>query len=165
MAAAIGNKYAVGHGCGRPTKYSSASKMYSIGLNFIEETLAAEKHLTFTGLCIALGIVRETFNDYIGGKYDTDKEVFSVPLKDLKLRCENYAESRLFGNNPTGAIFALKNYGWRDTQNIELTGQNGGPLLVQDVSALSDGDLERLIEIADKLQIQGEIVDITPTED
>ena len=54
---------------------------------------------------------------------------------------------------------------WRDTQNIEVSGVNGSAILVQDVSALSDGDLERLIEIASKLQIQGEVVDITPVDD
>ncbi|HAW57561.1 MAG TPA: hypothetical protein DCX03_00875, partial [Bacteroidales bacterium] len=57
------------------------------------------------------------------------------------------------------------NYGWRDTQLVEVSGPGGSPLQVQDVSTLSDGDLERLIEIANKLQIQGEVVDITPLDD
>lgn len=68
----------------------------------------------------------------------------------------------------TSAIFWLKNRQpakWRDTQNIEVSGPGGGPLLVQDVSALSDHDLERLIEIADKLSITGEVVDITPANE
>ena len=29
-------------------------------------------------------------------------------------------EKRLHGNNPTGAIFALKNFGWPDRQQIEV---------------------------------------------
>ena len=63
--------------------------------------------------------LRKTYNEYESGKFDTDKEVFSLLLKGLKQRVENYAEQKLFGNNPTGAIFALKNYGWKDKQEIE----------------------------------------------
>jgi len=163
MAAAIGNQYALGHGCGRPRKYESAAELYSIGSKYIEETLAAEKHLTFTGLCLAMGMIKNTFYDYESGKYDTDKEVFSNPLKELKLRVENYAESRLFGNNPTGAIFALKNYGWKDVQTVE----NVPPadLLNKPIIALADSDLKQLLEIMERNQIQGEIVDIKKEED
>lgn len=120
MGAPKGNKYAVGNkGGGRPRKFDSADEIYQEGLQYIEGILAEDKHLTFTGLCIALGTTKETFNEYESGKYDTDNEVFSILLKDLKQRCENYAENRLYGNNPTGAIFALKNYGWKDKQEIE----------------------------------------------
>jgi hypothetical protein len=90
---------------------------------------------------------------------------FVDAIKRAKLKCHNYAEKQLYlAKSAQGPIFALKNFGWKDTQNIEVSGPGGGPLLVQDVSALSDGDLERLIEIAEKLQIQGEVVDITPSE-
>ena len=67
----------------------------------------------------------------------------------------------------TAAIFWLKNRQpakWRDTQNIEVSGPNGGPLLVQSVSTLSDADLRQMIEIMERAQIQGEIVDIEPSE-
>jgi len=119
MGAPKGNKFAVGNEGGRPRKFTSADEIYKAGLEYITSTIEQEKHLTFTGLCIALGVVKDTFNDYESGKYDTDLEVFSGPLKDLKQRVENYAEQKLFGNNPTGAIFALKNYGWKDKQEIE----------------------------------------------
>jgi len=53
---------------------------------------------------------------------------------------------------------------WRDKQDIEVSGPNGGPILLQSVNALSDDDLLRLEEIMAKAQIQGEIVDVEPTE-
>ena len=152
MAAPKGNQFAVGNNGGRPRKFDSANEMYSAGLAYINQTLAEEKHLTFTGLCIALGIVKNTYWDYEDGKYDTDEQVFSTPLKDLKQRVENYAESRLFGNNPTGAIFALKNYGWKDKTETEITGPNGGPLEVSNVSALSDDQLRQVINIMEQGQ-------------
>jgi len=31
-------------------------------------------------------------------------------------------EKALQGHSPTGAIFALKNFGWRDKQDVELSG-------------------------------------------
>jgi hypothetical protein len=119
MPAPKGNKYAVGNKGGRPRKFDNPDEIYQAGLKYIEDKLSKDEHLTFTGLCIALGVVKDTFNDYESGKYDEDNKVFSVPLKDLKQRVENYAETKLFGNNPTGAIFALKNYGWKDKQEIE----------------------------------------------
>lgn len=65
----------------------------------------------------------------------------------------------------TAAIFWLKNRQpskWRDTQNIELTGANGGPIEVQSVNAMSDDDLRLMVEIMERSQIKGEVVDITP---
>lgn len=153
MAAPKGNKFAVGNsGGGRPRKFDSADEVYSAGLAYIDETLANEQHLTFTGLCIALGTVKTTYWEYEEGKYDTDEQVFSILLKDLKQRIENYAESKLFGNNPTGAIFALKNYGWKDKQETEITGPNGGPLEITAVQPLNEDDLKQIEAILAKHQ-------------
>ena len=46
------------------------------------------------------------------------------------------------------------------TERIELSGLNGGPLHVQDVTAYSDSDLKAMAEIMEKAAITGEIVDI-----
>jgi len=67
----------------------------------------------------------------------------------------------------TSAIFWLKNRQpakWRDTQNIEVSGPNGGPLLIQAVSAYSDEDLQLIAEIMERAQIQGDVIDIDPTD-
>lgn len=79
---------------------------------------------TITGLCIALGFCsRSALIDYGDGKHDSHDAEFSNTVKGLKIRCEQFAEKRLFGNSPTGAIFALKNYNWSDKQELEHSGE------------------------------------------
>ncbi len=37
------------------------------------------------------------------------------------MRCESYAEEMaLVGRNQSGAIFALKNYGWKDEKSLDV---------------------------------------------
>lgn len=71
--------------------------------------------LTITGLALALDTTRQTLMDY------QERDEFTDAIKKAKTRIENYAEKRIFGNAPTGAIFALKNYGWRDKTESEQT--------------------------------------------
>ena len=125
---------------GRPRKFTDAEKLYNDGMKYIEECISNDKHLTYTGLCISLGVIRETMLDYESGKYDSNDNRFSDSVKALKLHCEQYAENRLFGNNPTGAIFALKNYGWKDKQEIETTTTK------QDITMMSDEDKQKRID-------------------
>ena len=148
MAAPKGNKYALGNNGGRPRKFESAADVYEQGTIYINGCLESGKHLTFTGLCLALGLGKDTFNDYASGKYDNSEEVFSFPLKELKQRIEQYAENKLFANNPTGAIFALKNYGWKDKSETELTGPGGGPIQAVSLNNLSLEELEGLERLA-----------------
>ena len=159
---------------GRPLKFKTVEELqYKIDAYFEScfeiDTETGRKvqvePFTITGLALALNTSRETLMDIekCNAGYN---EQFSDAITRAKLKCHNYAEKQLYtAKSPQGAIFALKNYGWKDTQNVEITGQNGVPLQVQDVSALPDADLERLIEIAEKLQIQGEVIDITPVNE
>jgi len=64
--------------------------------------------LTITGLALALGTSRQTLMNY------EKREKYFDTIKEAKTKVENYAEIRLFGNNATGPIFALKNFGWVD---------------------------------------------------
>ena len=64
---------------------------------------------------MALDTTRETLMDY----EDDRGQEFTDAVKRVKLVCENYAEMKLYGNNATGPIFALKNFGWKDKQEIE----------------------------------------------
>ena len=43
-----------------------------------------------------------------------------------------------------GAIFILKNHGWSDTQKLELTGADGGPIDMR-IAEMSDEELEKLL--------------------
>jgi len=65
---------------------------------------------------MALNTTRETLMDY------QERDKFSDAIKSVKLVCENYAEIQVFqGKNQAGAIFALKNYGWKDKQEYDHT--------------------------------------------
>jgi hypothetical protein len=73
-----------------------------------------EKGPTITGLCLFLGFEsRQSFHDY------QEKSEFSYAFKRARFRIENKYESALAGNNAAGPIFALKNLGWKDTQEIK----------------------------------------------
>lgn len=73
---------------------------------------------TITGLCIFLGFEsRQSFYDY------EKREGFSYTIKKARLFIENEYEEMLAVGNTTGAIFALKNFGWVDKQEIEHSGQ------------------------------------------
>lgn len=73
---------------------------------------------TITGLALALGTTRDLLIDY------EEKDEFSDTIKEAKSKVHNYAERALFGNNPTGPIFNLKNnYGWRDKTEQENSGE------------------------------------------
>ena len=159
------------HAGGRPLKFKSIKELQSKIDAYFESCYEIDAEtgkrqqiepFTITGLALELDTSRETLMEIEIQRSGYGAE-FVDAIKRAKLKCHNYAEKQLYtAKSAQGAIFALKNYGWKDTQSVELSGANGGPLLVQDVSALSDADLERLIEIAEKLQIQGEIIDITP---
>lgn len=72
---------------------------------------------TWTGLALHLGFAsRDSLNDYM------KKDGFSDPIKKALLRIENQYEKGLFGRNPAGCIFALKNFKWKDKQEIENSG-------------------------------------------
>jgi len=79
---------------------------------------------TTYGLALALGFVsRQSLYDQ-----DDRGEAFSYPIKKALMKIGEHHESRLSGGMPTGSIFALKNQGWADKQDIGLTGANGGPI-------------------------------------
>jgi hypothetical protein len=72
---------------------------------------------TITGLALALDTTRDLLCDY------EDKPQYSDAIKKAKARVENFAEKQVFtSRNPAGAIFVLKNHGWRDKQEVEVTG-------------------------------------------
>lgn len=69
---------------------------------------------TISGLCYFLGFAsRQSF-------YDMEKtEHLSYTIKRCRLFIETIYEEMLHEGNVTGAIFALKNFGWTDKQEIQ----------------------------------------------
>lgn len=89
---------------------------------------------TITGLCLFLGFEsRQSFYDY------SKQSQFSYTIKKARLRVEFEYEKSL--SNPrvptTGAIFALKNLGWSDKQEIDHT-TNGESIPAVTVFQLPD---------------------------
>jgi hypothetical protein len=59
-------------------------------------------------------------------EYEKEEE-FSDTIKRARARIADYAQSQLFVGNSTGAIFWLKNHGWKDSK--EITG-DGVPVKI-----------------------------------
>lgn len=79
---------------------------------------------TWTGLALHLGFsARSSLNDYL------EKEGFYDPIKKALLRIENkYEERMITEKNPTGSIFALKNFGWKDKQEVDQKTEHSGSI-------------------------------------
>ena len=95
-----------------PQEFDGLAEMY-----FAERDLSNEPYL-LTGLILALGLSSRASLD----EYEKRPEFFNS-VKKAKLRVEMEYEKRLGSTAPTGAIFALKNFGWKDQQNMEHSGK------------------------------------------
>ena len=114
MAAPEGNKYAEGNNGGRPPKFETPELLEAACKEYIS---ANGNNLTITGLALYLGFdSRQSLYDY------EKKEEFSFIIKEARLNVENSYEKSLRTVSVTGAIFALKNMGWKDKQEVEQSG-------------------------------------------
>lgn len=75
---------------------------------------------TITGLALFLGFEsRQSIYDY------AKSGEFSYIIKNAQFRVEHeYEKSALNAKNPTFQIFALKNMGWKDQQEVKSTNVN-----------------------------------------
>lgn len=96
---------------GRPLKFESPEQMQKLIDKYFAET--PEQELTITGLALALDTDRQTLINY-----EKRDEYFDT-IKKAKTRIELSYEKALRKYGRTGDIFALKNFGWSDKQEIE----------------------------------------------
>lgn len=76
------------------------------------------KKPTVTGLALFLGFAdKSSLYEY------RDKPEFSYSIKKSLTKIERYHEEGLTENSVAGRIFALKNMGWADKQQTELSGE------------------------------------------
>jgi len=69
---------------------------------------------TVSGLALFLGFEdRQSIYDY------KNRGKFSCTIKKAIMKIENYAEQHLYVGKATGAIFWLKNHGWKDTKELD----------------------------------------------
>lgn len=108
---------------GRPKAYIEVEVMQQKIDKYFNDCDRENEPYTVTGLCLALDITRETLSEY------SKKDEFSDTIKKAKLKVENYLEKSLITTGPaTGIIFNLKNnFGWKDKQEIEHSGEVNNP--------------------------------------
>lgn len=109
---------------GRPLKFKSVKELQKKCDAYFDSCWAEvngvktqTKPYLITGLALALKSSRQTVLNY------ECKPEFLDTIKEAKLKCECYAEEMaLTGKNQAGAIFALKNYEWKDKQELAHDG-------------------------------------------
>jgi hypothetical protein len=117
----------------RPRLISSPEEFDERADKYFEECENSEKPVTLTGLCIALGLTsRKSIYEY------RDRAEFTDSVKSAMMRVENSYECNLHANAAAGSIFALKNFNWKDKQEID-TNMN-----IRDLTDMSDAELEAI---------------------
>lgn len=106
---------------GRPAFFDTADELEQSVKGYFEQQKAAKEYTTITGLAYYLGFEsRQSFYDY------EQKGEFSYIIKRARLQVESDYENKLNSKSTNvGAIFALKNMGWKDTQQITHDIQKG----------------------------------------
>lgn len=110
MPAPKNNRFAIGNEGGRPQTYTDPEVLYKKIMEYFEwcESDNSSK-VTLTGLCLYVGFEsRKSLQDY------EEREEFSTLIRRARMAVENYYEEKLISMSYGGAIFALKNMGWKD---------------------------------------------------
>lgn len=95
---------------GKPPMYTSPEELSEKVDSYFED----EDSPTWSGLALYLGFnSRQALNYYMD-----EKPGYLDPLKKALLKIEIEYEKGLAGRNPAGSIFALKNFGWTDRQEV-----------------------------------------------
>lgn len=105
---------------GRPLKFKTRQELIDAIQKYLDET-PAEKY-TITGLGLAIGMSRQVLCDY------NEREEFKDIITEAKQFVEKSYELSLREKGGAGNIFALKNMGWKDKQEIDQTINLGSTL-------------------------------------
>lgn len=133
---------------GRPRAYKTPEEMWKVAEEYFTGCLEHDEPITVTGTCLALGFSnRHTLIEY------NKRDEYTHTVKRIKTVCESYAEKRAFSRsgNAAGPIFCLKNFGWTDTQTVNLN--KTVELPDPGRSKLKDSDIDKLIAKAQQASI------------
>jgi len=110
MAAPKFNRFALGNNGGRPAKYETPQELETKIFEYFDWVVKEnEGRATVTGLALFLGFEdKQSLYDY------QKKEEFTCLIKKARSAVENFYEEKLISMSYGGAIFALKNMGWKD---------------------------------------------------
>lgn len=98
---------------GRPLKFKTPDILEAKVNEYFKDT--PEEEWTITGLALALDTSRETLMEY------EEKDDFVDTVKKAKLKVHHAYEKSLRKTGRSGDIFALKNFGWHDKQELDHT--------------------------------------------
>ena len=117
---------------GRPLKYKTNEELSKAIDEYFESR--PEIEWTVTGLAMTIGLDRHALINY------GNKDEFSHTIKKAKDKVQDSYEKSLRKNGRTGDIFALKNFGWSDKQEIESENKNINMTYEEYISKVSDED-------------------------
>lgn len=124
MAAPVGNQYyKLALRLGRKRDYETETDLLNEIANYFKDQENLRKpRYTISGLCAYLGFnSRDTFDQQANRS-----QAFSDIVNGAKKIIESCYESKLYDAGCTGAIFALKNMGWKDTNETNLLNNGKG---------------------------------------
>lgn len=98
---------------GRPLKFKTVEEFTEKSDAYFADT--PESEWTITGLACYLETFRNVLMDY------EHKDEFSNAIKMAKQRVEMAYEKSLRKNGRAGDIFGLKNFGWKDKSEQDIT--------------------------------------------
>ena len=122
-------------------KYKTAKALGKKADQYIHACLKGNVPITVTGLVVYLGFAtRKSLNDY-----QTMSPEYAFEVKRALLLVERAYEMRLHGKSPAGAMFALKQMGWKDTSDVNHLSPDGSmspksPATINIVGVGEDGE-------------------------
>lgn len=120
---------------GRPLLFESPQVLQSAIDDYIQqcEDPDSRQNPTLAGLAYHLGIDRQTLYNY-----KERPEFFDIIKKATDWVESKYEERLIYGKQPVGVIFALKNMGWRDKQEVESSGGTNDKLTIEYVESKNE---------------------------
>lgn len=107
-------------GVGRPRIYNDVEELSRACEQYFTKCLETALRPTVTGLALWLGFAdKTTLYEY------RDRQEFSYSIKTSLTMIENALEQKLENNSVAGIIFALKNMGWKDKQELDVRTPEG----------------------------------------
>ena len=112
----------------RSKKFKTVEELQRLIDGYFKECEDYGEPVTITGLALYLDTTRETLMDY------QRKGGYSEVVKRAKQRVEFAYEKRLIKRGNAGDIFALKQFGWKDRIEQEVSSPQGAPFTVKVIS-------------------------------
>lgn len=117
----------------RPPKFTDPDEFTRIADEYFAACDTKEVPYTVNGLALALGLCRQSLLNY------GENAQFLDAVKAVRTRLEAHWEQRLGGPNAAGTIFWLKNQGWSDKTEQEISGKGGKDLFPSRVEVVAIG--------------------------